>query len=92
MESLVHLLVHLHHFQVNHFLRMICDSFCLVTKLYSAVLCDVSVDNNNGTLTFNGTVIGVVATYTCDLGFELIGNATMTYTLVDVDSAEFQPV
>ncbi len=53
--------------------------------------CDDPVDIDNGTITFSGTVVGDVATYTCDLGFELIGNATTTCTLVDTDRAEFQP-
>ena len=58
----------------------------------SAALCDVPVDIDNGMVTFNGNSIGDMATYTCDLGFELIGNANTTCTLVDTDSAEFQPV
>ena len=41
-------------------------------------------------MTFNGTLIGDMATYTCDSGFELIGDANTTCTLVDMDSAEFQ--
>ena len=55
------------------------------------VLCDVPVDIENGTVTFSGTLIGDMANYTCDLGFELIGNTTTMCTLVDMDSAEFQP-
>ena len=58
---------------------------------YSAALCDDPVGIDNGTVTFNGNSVGDMATYTCDLGFELIGNATTTCTLVDMDSAEFQP-
>ncbi len=42
-------------------------------------------------VTFNGRSIGDVATYTCNSGFELIGNAITTCTLVNMDSAEFQP-
>ncbi len=53
--------------------------------------CGEPVDIDNGMVTFNGTIIGGVATYTCNLGFELIGNATTTCTLVDTDRAEFQP-
>ncbi len=54
-------------------------------------LCNDPVDIDNSTVTFNGTAMGDVATYTCDFGFELIGDATTTCTLVDTDSAEFQP-
>ena len=41
-------------------------------------------------VTVNGSSIGDMATYTCDAGFELIGNATTICTLADMDSAEFQ--
>ena len=54
-------------------------------------LCDEPVDIDNGTVTFNGTLVGDMATYTCDSGFELIGDATRTCTLVNIDSAEFLP-
>ena len=42
-------------------------------------------------VTFTGNSAGDTATYTCDPGFELIGVATMTCTLVDANSAVFQP-
>ncbi len=42
-------------------------------------------------VTFNGNSVGDMAAYTCNSGFELIENATATCTLVDMDSAEFQP-
>ena len=58
----------------------------------SAALCDDPVDIRNGIVTFNGGSIGDMAAYTCNSGFELIGNATRTCTLVDINSAEFQPV
>ena len=57
----------------------------------SAALCDDPFDIDNGMVTFNGNSAGDIATYTCDLGFELMGNASTTCTLVDKDSAEFQP-
>ena len=57
----------------------------------SAALCDNPVDIDNGMVTFNGNSIGDMAAYTCDLGFELIGDANTTCTLSDIDSAEFQP-
>ncbi len=56
-----------------------------------AALCDNPVDIGNGMVTFNGNSIGDVATYTCNVGFELIGNGTATCTQVDMDRAEFQP-
>ena len=53
--------------------------------------CDEPVDIDNGMVAFNGIIVGAMATYTCDSGFELIGDATTTCTLVDIDSAEFLP-
>ena len=41
-------------------------------------------------VTFNGNSVGDMANYTCDSGFELIGDATTTCTLVNKDSAIFQ--
>ncbi len=57
----------------------------------SVALCDDPVAIDNGMVTLNGTSISDMATYICDFGFELIGNATTTCALVDMDSAEFQP-
>ena len=54
-------------------------------------MCDDPVAIDNGMVTFNDTSIGDMAIYTCDAGFELIGNATTTCTLVDIVRAEFQP-
>ena len=58
----------------------------------SAALCDDPVNIDNSTVSFDGNSVGDMATYMCDSGFELIGNATTICTLVDIDSAEFQPV
>ena len=58
---------------------------------YSAALCSDSVAIDNGVVTFAGTSVGDTATYSCDPGFELIGNATTTCTLVDANSALFTP-
>ncbi len=57
----------------------------------SAALCQDPVDIDSGVVTFNGTSVGDMVTYTCNSGFELIGDAITTCTLVDMDSAEFQP-
>ena len=57
----------------------------------SAALCSDSVAIDNGMVTFAGTSVGDTATYSCDPGFELIGNATTTCTLVDANSALFTP-
>ncbi len=66
-------------------MALILRNFC------SAALCDDPGNIDNGMLTFNGTSIGDMATYTCNSGFEVIGKANTTCTLVDMNSAEFQP-
>ena len=45
----------------------------------------------NGTVTFTGNSVGDTAAYTCNSGFELIGNASLTCTQVEVSSAAFSP-
>ncbi len=80
---------------INYFLHINCNSFYLFghhSMNLVLALCDDPADIDNGTVTFNGTIIGDVATYTCDPDFELIGDANTTCTLADIDSAEYQPV
>ena len=55
----------------------------------SAALCPDPVDIEYGMVTITGNSVGDTAAYSCDLGFELIGNATITCTLVDANSAAF---
>ena len=57
----------------------------------SAALCPDPVDIDNGMVTFTGNSAGDTATYSCDPGFELIGGATTTCTLVDANLAVFSP-
>ena len=59
----------------------------------SAALCPDPVDINNGVMTFTGNSVNDTATYTCNSGFELIGDATRTciLSLVDVNFAIFSP-
>ena len=57
----------------------------------SAALCPGLVDIDNGMMTSTGNSIGDTATYTCDMGFELIGSVTTTCTRVDVNFAIFKP-
>ena len=42
-------------------------------------------------VTFTGNSVDDTATYSCNMGFEQIGNATVTCTQVDVNSAVFSP-
>ena len=58
---------------------------------FSAAMCPDPVDIANGTVTFTGNSVNDTATYTCNTGFELIGNATTTCTQVDMNTAAFQP-
>ena len=64
-----------------------------ITRLsYSAALCPVPDNIENGIVTSStGASVGDTATYTCNPGFELIGDATTTCTQVDVNSAAFVP-
>ena len=57
----------------------------------SAALCSDPVDIEDGMVTSTGTSVGDTATYSCDSGFELIGNDTRTCTQVDANVARFQP-
>ena len=43
-------------------------------------------------VTFTGNSVDDSATYSCDMGFELVGSTTVTCTRVDVNSAAFSPV
>ena len=60
-------------------------------NLCSAALCPDPVDIVNGMVTFTGNSVGDTASYTCNSDFELIGGATTTCTLVDVNTAVFTP-
>ena len=57
----------------------------------SAALCPDPVDINNGVMTFTGNSVNDTATYTCNSGFELIGDATRICTQVDANFAIFSP-
>ncbi len=58
---------------------------CMNVAIYAVLTqCDDPVHLDNGKVT-------IMATYTCDSGFELIGDATTTCTLVDMNSTELQP-
>ena len=54
-------------------------------------MCPDLVNIVNGALTFTGNSVGDTATYTCNSGFELIGNASVTCTQVDANIAAFSP-
>ena len=45
----------------------------------------------NGMVIFTGNSVGDTATYTCNLGFELIGSAFPACMQVDLNSAAFSP-
>ena len=58
---------------------------------FSTALCSDPVDIDNGSVAFTGNSVGDTASYTCNSGFELIGNVITTCTQVDANSAVFQP-
>ena len=64
--------------------RNLNNSFC-------AALCPDPVDPVNGMVTFTGNSVNDTATYSCNMGFELVGSATATCTQVDVNTAAFSP-
>ena len=59
----------------------------------SAALCSDPPAIVNGMRTFSGNSVGDTATYSCNIGFELIGDSTTTCTQLDANSgAEFPAV
>ena len=66
------------------------STYCL-HHTYFAALCPDPADIVNGMVTLTGNSVGDTATYTCNLDFELIGNASATCTQVDVNSSAFSP-
>ena len=56
---------------------------------YSAALCSDPPTIVNGMMTFSGNSVNDTATYSCNSGFELIGDSTMMCTQNDANSAEF---
>ena len=60
---------------------------------FSAALCPDPDGIVNGMVTFTGNSVGDTANYTCDPGFELIGDAMTTCTAaMDGNSASFPSV
>ena len=59
----------------------------------TTALCPSPTTPSNGTVTFSGDSVGDNATYTCDTGFELIGDAVATCTQDKdgLNSAAFVP-
>ena len=59
----------------------------------SVALCPTPPDINFGTVVVTGNSIGDTATYTCDSGYELIGDAVRTCAKLpnDPSMADFQP-
>ena len=66
-------------------------NFTFLHCFCSTAQCLDPPDIVNSTVTLTGNSIGDTATFTCDPGFELIGNASVTCTQVDVNSATFAP-
>ncbi len=55
------------------------------------LLCPGPLEIDHGMVNFTGNSVGDNATYTCDSGFELIGDAMSTCTQMDANFAAFQP-
>ena len=56
------------------------------------MLCPDPVDPVNGMVTFTGISVNDTVTYSCNVGFELVGSGTAMCTEVDANSAAFSPV
>ena len=65
-----------------------CELFSLI---FFVALCPDPAAIVNGMVTSTGTSVGDTATYTCNSGLELIGDATTTCTQVNANSAIFSP-
>ena len=59
---------------------------------HSTALCPDPTDLVNGMVTSTGNSVGDTATYTCNSGFELVGNATATCTQMNMNSTVFSPI
>ena len=59
---------------------------------FCTALCPDPVDPVNGMVTFSGNSVDNNATYSCNMGFELVGSSTAMCTQVDTNSVEFSPV
>ena len=55
------------------------------------VLCADPVAPANGGVSFSGNEVGDTATYTCDSGFDLVGEGLATCTAAADGTASFQP-
>ena len=63
----------------------------LVASLFPAALCSDPTDIVNGMVIFTSISASDTAAYTCNSGFELIGNASVTCMQVDMNIATFSP-
>ena len=66
---------------------------CLQLFIYIlSALCSSLSSPSNGTVASTGNSVGDTATYTCNTGFELIGQTVVTCTqATDGNSASFSP-
>ena len=58
---------------------------------FCTALCPDPVEPVNGMVTFSGNSVDDNATYSCNMGFDLVGSSTAMCTQVDANSAEFSP-
>ena len=72
--------------------QLLYSIICVYIFIFCAALCPDPADPVNGMVTFTGNSINDTATYSCNMGFELVGSASATCTQVDVNTAAFSPV
>ena len=71
------------HLTANRYINL--QTFCFVA------LCSNPDDITNGMMTLTGNSVDDTTTYTCNSGFELIGDVTSTCTQEDMNFATFLP-
>lgn len=65
-------------------------SFCY--NILCAALCPIPSNVTNGEVSYTGLTKGEIATYSCNSGFDLVGDVTITCTAIDTNTAVFLPI
>ena len=57
-----------------------CNNFVwsVVSLLFAAVSCGTLTNPANGQVSYNAGMFGQIATYSCDLGYNLVGDSNRT--------------
>lgn len=82
-----------HHYVSYLFGVTISIVLCKFSNIFivATALCSVPSNITNGEVIYDGLYEGSTATYSCKSGFDLVGVATATCTVVDESTTEFLP-